>query len=296
MGNVTILFVISGAIKVSVDGGKTSYLLEEEGTLICERGEANAATDVTMTPLLKPTSVGSSQFIQKGGLGLASTDIGNDFSVDLNCLTLYLYLDAGDATVLIIQVHLSRTLVKEPSTPVVPHLSPISTQPADQQLPPIKPSGPARSGSIIVFDDQPMWNLPPPLPPPSSARGGDADLLNSPNTPGVGTNLQTKFFESAQHYRPPIFSDRYRNESEVPPPIVRDRLVVEEFPVGTISTAWINMVKQGLSEWIRVPVIVARGVEPGPVVSFFLVIAIFDFFLCIGLCRLVLLQLCMEMN
>lgn len=76
MGDFTILFVISGTIKVSVDGGKTSYLLEEEGTLICERGEANAATDVTMTPLLKPTGVGTSHFIQKGGLGLASTDLG----------------------------------------------------------------------------------------------------------------------------------------------------------------------------------------------------------------------------
>ena len=52
----------------------------------------------------------------------------------------------------------------------------------------------------------------------------------------------------------------------MPPPIVHDRLVIEDFPVGTISTAWINMVKQGLSEWIRIPVIVARGVEPGPVV------------------------------
>ena len=83
----------------------------------------------------------------------------------------------------------------------------------------------------------------------------------------------------------------------MPPPVVRDRLVVEEFPAGTISTAWINMVKQGLSEWIRVPVIVARGVEPGPVVSFLSpVIATFDFFVWIGLCRLVLLQLYMEMN
>lgn len=192
-------------------------------------------------------------------------------------------------------MHLSRTLVKEPSTPIVPHLSPVPTQPADHQsLPPIKPSGPTRSGSIIVFDDQPMWNLPPPLPPPLATRG-DTDL-ESPNTAGVGANLQTKFFESAQHYRPPVFSDRYRNESEVPPPVVRDRLVVEEFPAGTISTAWINMVKQGLSEWIRVPIIVARGVEPGPVVSFVvckinrLEVYFYYYF------RLVLLQLCMEMS
>lgn len=63
-----------------------------------------------------------------------------------------------------------------------------------------------------------------------------------------------------------MFSDRYLNESQVPPAVIRDRLVIEEFPAGTISTAWINMMKQGLSEWIRVPVIVARGMEPGPVV------------------------------
>jgi hypothetical protein len=33
--------------------------------------------------------------------------------------------------------------------------------------------------------------------------------------------------------------------------------------MGTISTAWINMVKEGLSEWIKIPVIIARGTEPG---------------------------------
>ena len=258
MGNVTILYVISGTIKVSVDGGKTSYLLEEQGTIICERSDRNAATDVTMTPILKPTDPGNSTFIRKGGLELANTSIGNYFmNTQQNP-----FLDSNDATVLIIQVHLLRILQKEPSTPIMSPLSPVRSMIDNypKGLPP-KPSPSTKSGSIIVFDDQPMWNIPAPGSVPKDSQVDTSTAYGA-------SNLQTKFFESAQHYRPPVFSDRYRNESDVPPPVIRDRLVVEEFPIGTISTAWINMVKQGLSEWIRVPVIVARGVEPGPVVSF----------------------------
>lgn len=260
-GSITILFVISGHIKVSVDGGKTSNLLKEQDTLVCERG--TQPTDVIMTPLLKPTQPGT-KVVEKGGLVLATVGSG----------------DENDAVVLIIQVHLVPTLKSE-SVLNIPPLSPVPLNPANvnDSLPP----RPTRNGSIIVFDDQPMWNLPiatntnhphsavqdptystidspisptsslPPPPPSSSAQTG-------------GGGLQTKYFESAQHYRPPVFSNRYRNESEVPPPIIRDSLVIEDFPIGVISTAWINMVKQGLSEWIRVPVIVARGTEPGPVV------------------------------
>jgi hypothetical protein len=75
-----------------------------------------------------------------------------------------------------------------------------------------------------------------------------------------GTTPATKW-ESAQAYEPPSFETQ--QDTEVPPPVVRDRLVVEDFPVGTISTAWIKMVRQGLSEWLRLPVIVCRGTEEG---------------------------------
>ncbi|KAJ3383263.1 hypothetical protein HDU84_003742 [Entophlyctis sp. JEL0112] len=78
---------------------------------------------------------------------------------------------------------------------------------------------------------------------------------------------KAKSWESARHYRPPTFSARHQNESDVPPAVVADELVIDDFPVGKISTVWINMVKEGLSEWIRVPVIVARGVNPGPVLG-----------------------------
>ena len=70
-------------------------------------------------------------------------------------------------------------------------------------------------------------------------------------------------WDSVQLYRPPNLSSRYLNESHVPPPIVKDSLKLDDFPKGQISTAWINIMKQGLGEWIRVPVIVARGAEEG---------------------------------
>ncbi|CEI98949.1 hypothetical protein RMCBS344292_13044 [Rhizopus microsporus] len=54
---------------------------------------------------------------------------------------------------------------------------------------------------------------------------------------------------------------------DVPPPVVRDRLVIEDFPVHSIHSVWIKMVQQGLGEWLRLPVIVCRGTEDGPVVG-----------------------------
>nr|KAJ3423084.1 hypothetical protein HK105_003317 [Polyrhizophydium stewartii] len=118
-------------------------------------------------------------------------------------------------------------------------------------------AGHVDSGSIIVYDDQPAWIVPKELERQQTLT--DVGMISP--------NLATKFWDSAHQYRPPVFSARHQNESVVPPPVVCDSLVIEEFPAGMISTAWINMVKQGLSEWLRVPVIVARGVEPGPVVG-----------------------------
>ncbi|KAI9307022.1 hypothetical protein BJ944DRAFT_158808 [Cunninghamella echinulata] len=52
---------------------------------------------------------------------------------------------------------------------------------------------------------------------------------------------------------------------DMPQPIVRDRLVIEEFKDHTRNTVWIKMVTQGLNEWVRIPVIVLRGSEDGVV-------------------------------
>ncbi|KAJ3257573.1 hypothetical protein HK103_004482 [Boothiomyces macroporosus] len=247
MGNITILHVIKGSIKVNVEGNSKSFVLEKGVTLICERDDSSFPTDVTMTPLLKPAGIGEYEYVVKGGLGISNAQESEE---------------TGDAVVILIHIYLL-------PSPLLPAESAIMSPPIINSYPSTASlsqgqTGPrtskTRKGSIIVFDDQPMWNVPSEL----IRRESIAAELGST---GKNANLTTKYWESAHHYIPPVFSDRYSNESDVPPPIVRDDLNIEDFPAGTISTAWINMVKQGLSEWIRVPVIVARGTESGPVVG-----------------------------
>lgn len=72
-------------------------------------------------------------------------------------------------------------------------------------------------------------------------------------------------------YEPPAFALMHM-DTDTPPPVVRDKLEVEEFPLKTISTAWIKMMTQGLSEWLKLPIIICRGTEDGYVFFFFFVI------------------------
>ncbi|KAL2916081.1 hypothetical protein HK105_204505 [Polyrhizophydium stewartii] len=284
LGNFTIVYVVTGSIQVTVEGDNQMRVLNQGQVLICERDEEAAPTDLTMTPNLKPQQAPSKapkDFVMKGGLGIAGhVDSSSHDGV---------LAENEHSTVLIISVHLvgperQNSIISESPTltpfitPLAPNLahpaqpvaavaavppqhgplpSPIQTQPA-VALPP-HPHRPTRgrSGSIIVYDDQPAWIVPKELERQQTLT--DVGMISP--------NLATKFWDSAHQYRPPVFSARHQNESVVPPPVVCDSLVIEEFPAGMISTAWINMVKQGLSEWLRVPVIVARGVEPGPVVG-----------------------------
>jgi hypothetical protein len=128
-----------------------------------------------------------------------------------------------------------------------------------------------RTSSIIIYDDkthqQSLDLVNQELQPTMSL----LDLMcpvSEPNSlPGQQQQQHQVNWDSARPYKPPIFSARYKNESEVPPPVIKDTLDINEFPSGQMSTCWINMVKQGLSEWIRIPVIIAKGVRPGPVVG-----------------------------
>ncbi|KAI8086494.1 uncharacterized protein BX664DRAFT_335943 [Halteromyces radiatus] len=72
--------------------------------------------------------------------------------------------------------------------------------------------------------------------------------------------------DPAQMYVPPTAA-LMNKDTDVPPPVVRDRLVIEDYAEHTVSTAWIKMIEQGLSEWIRLPVIICRGSDDGPVVG-----------------------------
>ena len=115
-------------------------------------------------------------------------------------------------------------------------------------------NGAKAKGGVLVFDDQPLWVV----PTDGDNRSPKNLLLSSMDSSNSFMN-----WESAIEYHPPPHFTNHVNESAVPPPEIRDTLVIDEYPMGQISTVWINMMKQGLSEFIRIPVIVARGIGPG---------------------------------
>ncbi|KAG1241193.1 hypothetical protein G6F68_016933 [Rhizopus microsporus] len=69
-------------------------------------------------------------------------------------------------------------------------------------------------------------------------------------------------FDPSIVYQPPPFALSHQ-DTDVPPPVTREKLEVDEFPLCTISTAWIKVMTQGLGEWVKLPVIVCRGKEDG---------------------------------
>ncbi|KAI9203897.1 uncharacterized protein BJ171DRAFT_582667 [Polychytrium aggregatum] len=225
LGAFTIVYVISGGIKVKLDGDICERTILPGETLTCERHDESDPTGFAMTPLNKADLDEAKPRHFEGMLPVPGQDKPSRKGHQ-------------DATVLIIQADIRR-----------PRRDSITSEP---QRPPIH-----RKGSIIVFDDQPAWGF-----------GKDLDSTHSISDLNEASSiLPLMYWDSARHYRPPVFSARFQNESEVPPPTVRDSLAISEFPTGKISTLWINMVKQGLSEWLRVPVIIARGSEEGPVVG-----------------------------
>lgn len=107
------------------------------------------------------------------------------------------------------------------------------------------PFGLKRKGSILILDDSTTV--------PIAATGENGMTARHP----LGAKL----------YHEPSFSEIASASEMAPSPIVVDSLVIDDFPPGCISSAWVNMVKQGLGEWIRVPLLIARGVQKGPVVG-----------------------------
>ncbi len=45
------------------------------------------------------------------------------------------------------------------------------------------------------------------------------------------------------------------------------RLKVEDFPKGQITETWFHIINNGIGEAVRIPIMIARGVEDGPVVG-----------------------------
>jgi len=65
--------------------------------------------------------------------------------------------------------------------------------------------------------------------------------------------------------RQPYVPPTSLNQTLAPPPIVVDELDINAFEKGRVQTAWINLVQDGFGEWMKIPVIIARGVHDGPI-------------------------------
>jgi hypothetical protein len=163
----------------------------------------------------------------------------------------FLILDNQDSSVLIIQVDKKQSVERRDSVDSIPTPSRGSIGGSQRNL--------QRGRTISLPDDPNLW-----------IGIKDAESLIDLQPQLSYTFTQKVNSTSAQYYRPPVFSARIHNESDVPPPVIRDSLMIEEFPMGKITTVYINMVKQGLNEWLRVPVIIARGEKDGPVVKIYL--------------------------
>ncbi|KAI8386965.1 hypothetical protein BD560DRAFT_321264 [Blakeslea trispora] len=104
------------------------------------------------------------------------------------------------------------------------------------------------------------------MPPDLPDKLSQLDRQASHETPGRSTkrrdSLNLELFDPNAIYEPPPFA-LIHSDTQMPPPVIRDKLEVEDFPLSAISTAWIKMMTQGLSEWLKLPVIVCRGSQDG---------------------------------
>ncbi|KAI8967165.1 hypothetical protein BDF20DRAFT_902111 [Mycotypha africana] len=312
LGSFAIVYVIEGHVKIGLDenGSQGRHdTLSAGQTLYVERDEDASPTSMIIK---------------------ASDEQGNIHHHD----------PVEDATILIIQITETKTTGGGASTvasekgvtPTTTTATAAADQPSgiktttlpstkdqeerqeNEKIAPSKLRDPRRKGSLVVYDDQPFWNLPekvvqrmaeqeahasasaiptssddvggelastlkqtqPPLPPlpPAPAPPVPPPSAATPPRPTRGPQRRDSLamlrgkLDAMQIYEPPHFSSLDR-DTDVPPPIIRDKLTVNDFPEKTISTAWIKLVKQGLSEWIRLPVIVCRGTdtESHPVVG-----------------------------
>jgi hypothetical protein len=303
LGSFALVYVVDGHVRIGIDENHVqghARVLSKGHTLYIERDEEASPTNLMIQASDEKGSVGNHEL----GKCIQSLSI-----MIVHIIETLAFLDATVAVIMITEHKrqgapstASDYITSTSKTSVPPLAIPVST--LSQASPPLSTSAqsppadgnapsqrrvPRRKGSLVVYDDQPLWNLPPDLAqklaskeavassnafPITHELGGELASLRSGiqaltvdsakkdfRKDSIGGTTPARKWESAQAYEPPTFETQ--QDTEVPPPVVRDRLVIEDFPVGTISTAWIKMVRQGLSEWLRLPVIVCRGTEEG---------------------------------
>lgn len=264
LGSFALVYVVDGYVRITLDenhGQGEAKFLSQGQTLYIERDEEAS-----------PTSMVVQASDESGAVG------NND----------------ADATVVTIQISEAKKGGTGQSVAEYFGLPPTAGAPSSMTTVPgftttqeaaPKRRDPRRKGSLVVYDDQPLKKPAEgqkspkeslsPRAAPAISPGGDltGDLASNLQHGGLSSYLDEATrrdsiallqgkFDSTQLYEPPPFA-LIPQDTDVPPPVVRDRLVIEDYPVHTISTAWIKMVKQGLSEWIRLPAIICRGSEDG---------------------------------
>ncbi|KAI8882787.1 hypothetical protein K501DRAFT_250888 [Backusella circina FSU 941] len=251
-----LVFVIEGNVRIALDENNSAQnyneVLSKGQTLYVERDEDASPTTMVIQASdaeggvnkrdLEEATIVTIQITESKPKGAPST---------IGTMSDYFAMPPSSSSVV--------------NTPAVPVKTPGSTGQevvASDDNTPSSRRGPRRKGSLVVYDDQPN------LPPAQRTETHDETV----EIPKAGRQRRDSLamlrgkIEATQIYEPPTF-DILNQDTDVPPPVVRDKLVVEDFPKHSISTAWIKMVKQGLSEWLRMPVIVCRGTEDGPVVG-----------------------------
>ncbi|KAI9258970.1 hypothetical protein BDA99DRAFT_538888 [Phascolomyces articulosus] len=266
LGSFALVYVVDGFVRITLDknhlDGQSELLLPGE-TLYIERDEEASPTSIVIQAADSTGSVGGHEL---------------------------------DATVIVMEISESKqnnTTVPSVDDTFGHTMEPLSGV-SGVGAAPSQRREPRRKGSLVVYDDQPLINqlgsTSATTTSTTASVGGLGGITSEPMPiPGsmdvevdiLASNLQQSELASvdegmrrdsiamlrgkldtSQVYEPPSFA-LLPQDTDVPPPVVRDRLVIEDFPINTISTAWIKMVKQGLSEWVRLPAIICRGSEDG---------------------------------
>ncbi|KAL0083959.1 hypothetical protein F4703DRAFT_1857809 [Phycomyces blakesleeanus] len=296
LGSFALVYVVEGYVRISVDEDQSSdhiHVLSPGQTLYVEHDEESTPVSMTIKASDMAGNVNHHELdatvltIQiseiKGG-GPSSTV--SDYFISQRTPTAAIGTSAisGSGSGSLVGTPITPGAAIERSGHIVSgyhNLHPMSpSEPTDT---PSRRREPHRKGSLVIADKFSGSGS-------DLVSSGTVDTLDSSSTATTATmattatttatatatakkggvdQLLSPSAQSQQHgariYSPPTFGLMY--DTDTPPPVVRDRLVVDDFPKHSVSTAWIKMIRQGLNEWIRLPVIICRGSEEGPVVG-----------------------------
>ena len=230
----TLVFCVEGRIKLSIEGGGPGEMLGQGETLVLERGASCSPKYL---------------HVRIAGDGEESSETRTEatfvlFSIDeAKCRRPS-------------QEQLNLKLQPQPSEQVQGFPLMNGPEPRSRLTSSNLLQRQGTAGSVLVYDDQPVWLLPQDIATKMNLTASNVSGLGPFSTLGSPPIVQ---FSASQIYEPPEWVVNQVFESDMAPAIDMDELNLDEFPVGKISTAWIRMMKQGLSDWIRIPVTVARG-------------------------------------